>query len=147
MYLKIMSGENAPDGDSRKTFRILDEVVAVNFDRIIAPKDEKKPEHTASRQSWPEGRSDLQGSSRFAADHRDVLAGRQLLSHERGRRYHRVVRGCALPRMITIRNRWVLVHIFGWGVCGGFHRKTPSYVSARWPVWWRWAKRWWMLSV
>ena len=45
MYLKIMSGDNAPDGDSRKTFRILDEVVAVNFDRIIAPKDEKKPEH------------------------------------------------------------------------------------------------------
>ncbi len=33
MYLKIMSGEDAPDGDSRKTFRILGNVAAVNFSR------------------------------------------------------------------------------------------------------------------
>ena len=45
MYLKIMSGENAPDGDTRKTFRLLDDVTAVNFERIIAPKDANKPEH------------------------------------------------------------------------------------------------------
>ena len=33
MFLKMMSGENAPDGDSRKTFRILDDVTAVDFRR------------------------------------------------------------------------------------------------------------------
>jgi hypothetical protein len=33
MYLKIMSGENAPDGDTRKTFRLLDEVIAVRAAR------------------------------------------------------------------------------------------------------------------
>jgi len=33
MFLKIMSGENAPDGDTRKTFRILDDVTAADFRR------------------------------------------------------------------------------------------------------------------
>lgn len=33
MFLKIMSNENAPDGDTRKTFRILDDVTAVDFRR------------------------------------------------------------------------------------------------------------------
>jgi hypothetical protein len=33
MYLKIMSGENAPDGDTRKTFRMLADVTMVDFRR------------------------------------------------------------------------------------------------------------------
>ena len=33
MFLKMMSAENAPDGDSRKTFRLLDDVAAVDFRR------------------------------------------------------------------------------------------------------------------
>ena len=33
MFLKIMSGENAPDGDSRKSFRLLDNVTMVDFRR------------------------------------------------------------------------------------------------------------------
>ncbi len=33
MFLKMMSAENAPDGDSRKTFRLLDDVTAVDFRR------------------------------------------------------------------------------------------------------------------
>jgi hypothetical protein len=45
MYLKIMGAENAPDDDSRVCFRILDDVTAVNFERIVAPKDEHKPEN------------------------------------------------------------------------------------------------------
>lgn len=38
MFLKMMSGENAPDGDSRKAFRLLDDVTAVDFRR---DEDEK----------------------------------------------------------------------------------------------------------
>lgn len=33
MFLKIMSGENAPDSDSRKSFRLLDHVEAASFIR------------------------------------------------------------------------------------------------------------------
>ena len=33
MLLKIMSAENAPDDDSRKTFTMLDHVAAVDFRR------------------------------------------------------------------------------------------------------------------
>jgi len=33
VYLKIMSEEDAPDGDSRKTFRILADVLSVEFTR------------------------------------------------------------------------------------------------------------------
>lgn len=33
MLLKIMSGENAPDSDSRKTFQLLDGVLSVHFKR------------------------------------------------------------------------------------------------------------------
>lgn len=33
MFLKIMSGEDAPDGDSRKTYRLFSHVSSVNFDR------------------------------------------------------------------------------------------------------------------
>ena len=38
MYLKLMGAENAPDGDSRKSHRILANVAAVNFVRV--EKDE-----------------------------------------------------------------------------------------------------------
>ena len=34
MYLKIMDDENAPDEDSRKTYRLLSDVIAVKFSRI-----------------------------------------------------------------------------------------------------------------
>lgn len=34
MYLKIMDAENAPDDDSRKTYRLLADVTAVKFSRV-----------------------------------------------------------------------------------------------------------------
>ena len=34
MHLKIMDAENAPDNDSRKTYRLLADVIAVKFSRI-----------------------------------------------------------------------------------------------------------------
>lgn len=34
MYLKIMSGENAADSDSRKSYEILDNVASAKFERI-----------------------------------------------------------------------------------------------------------------
>lgn len=34
MYLKIMGDDDAGDDDTRKTFRLLQQVVAVNFDRM-----------------------------------------------------------------------------------------------------------------
>jgi hypothetical protein len=43
MYLKIMSGEDAPDGDSRKCFRLIDDVLDVEFGRLITPAGEKLP--------------------------------------------------------------------------------------------------------
>lgn len=42
MYLKIMSTENAPDGDSRKTYRFLANVDAVNFVRVNSEEDGPK---------------------------------------------------------------------------------------------------------
>lgn len=33
MYVKIMGDDNTGDDDSRKTFRLLQQVIAVNFDR------------------------------------------------------------------------------------------------------------------
>lgn len=33
MFLKIMSGEDAPDSDSRKTFQLLDHVASAEFER------------------------------------------------------------------------------------------------------------------
>lgn len=33
MFLKVMSGENLPDGDSRKTFTLHCDVTAVEFSR------------------------------------------------------------------------------------------------------------------
>lgn len=33
MYLKLMSGEDAPDGDSCKTYRLFSHVSSVSFDR------------------------------------------------------------------------------------------------------------------
>lgn len=45
MYLKMMSAENAPDGDSRKTFRILSDVLSVEFTRLLSDKEAKKPEN------------------------------------------------------------------------------------------------------
>ncbi len=37
LLLKLMGPENCPDDDSRKTHRILSDVVAVNFHRNPAP--------------------------------------------------------------------------------------------------------------
>jgi hypothetical protein len=34
MYIKIMDAENAPDNDSRKTYRLLADVISVKFSRI-----------------------------------------------------------------------------------------------------------------
>jgi hypothetical protein len=45
MYLKIMSAENAPDGDSRKTFRIIADVLSVEFTRELSAKEAAKPEN------------------------------------------------------------------------------------------------------
>lgn len=45
MYLKIMSGEDAPDGDSRKTFSLFTDVIKVKFDRMLSAREAKKPEH------------------------------------------------------------------------------------------------------
>lgn len=45
MFLKIMSGEASADGDSRKSFRMLDNVTAVNFERSVPEKDKDKLEN------------------------------------------------------------------------------------------------------
>ena len=45
MYLKIMSGEDAPDGDTRKTFRIMADVLSVEFSRELSAAEAKKPEN------------------------------------------------------------------------------------------------------
>jgi hypothetical protein len=45
MYLKVMSGEDIPDGDSRKTFTIHADVLTAKFDRAVLPADVKKPEN------------------------------------------------------------------------------------------------------
>lgn len=37
MYVKIMSGEDMPDGDSRKTYSLFQQVVAVDFHRADTP--------------------------------------------------------------------------------------------------------------
>lgn len=34
MYLKLMGDENAPDGDTRKSHQILDNVISVKFVRV-----------------------------------------------------------------------------------------------------------------
>ena len=45
MFLKIMSGENCPDGDSRKTFTLLTNVIKVKFGRRLNAAEAKKPEN------------------------------------------------------------------------------------------------------
>jgi hypothetical protein len=59
MYLKIMSGENCADSDSRKTFRLLDDVIAVRFDRNDNQPDRPSVTITFGKGPgetyWPEG--------------------------------------------------------------------------------------------
>ena len=48
MYLKMMSGENAPDHDPGKRFKLLSDVFAVDFERVA----DADPEQW----SWPQAR-------------------------------------------------------------------------------------------
>jgi hypothetical protein len=110
MYLKIMSGENAPDRDPRKTFRLLSGVSSVNFTRTIAPRDVTKPENrlvanqgakievtfedAAGETFWPEGNCYLMNDAgvtvaTFGVAPIDVVA-RKIIAHEAAEREPRL---------------------------------------------------------
>lgn len=70
MFLKIMSGEDAPDGDTRKTFRLLDDVIAVDFQR----DSNQKPSVTVTFITGPGETFAPEGNCYLMNDDGDTIA-------------------------------------------------------------------------
>lgn len=70
MFLKIMGGEDAPDGDTRKTFRLLDDVTMVDFRR----DPDGKPEAAVTFRQGPGERFSPAGNCYLLNDDGDTIA-------------------------------------------------------------------------
>lgn len=69
MFLKLMSSDAAPDHDSRKRFRILDDVTAVDFERADAGAAEGS--YPQARVTFRDGKSEyfyLDGNAYVMSD-------------------------------------------------------------------------------